>query len=430
MRTAYAGNKRAFLEFLNMAKNSQKSRNIATKPRHIALMLDLEWPYKRHAGIFAGTQQYAQQQGWKSTIDELAHYTLSQIKVSKKGTDSVPSNIPYDGIIARANKQVAEQAKRLGVPLVNVWYSSPVRDSLPGVFPDVSENGRICAEHLLARGLRSFAAVKLRTDKAHFRILKAFCSILVETGYSCAVAEIPLTIADTVAHWEETQQVLTEFMDNWQLPIGVYVCGEIKGRMVVQMCLNRGWRVPEDVAIIAGDNELTLCEYPRPSLTSMELGYERIGYEAAKLLDSLMDGVPPPDEHLLIPPVGLVVRESTDFFAVDDPLVAEAMAFISANSHRRIGPDEVAKAVAAETRTLQLRFRKYLDRPIATEIHRVRIERVKRELTQSKRPLTEIAHDTGFAHAEAMSKVFRRELGISPKEYRKQRQQKPLAEIH
>ncbi len=35
-------------------------------------MLELDWPYKRHAGVFAGTQQYAQEQGWESVIDEYA----------------------------------------------------------------------------------------------------------------------------------------------------------------------------------------------------------------------------------------------------------------------------------------------------------------------------------------------------------------------
>jgi LacI family transcriptional regulator len=47
------------------------------------------------------------------------------------------------------------------------------------------------------------------------------------------------------------------------------------------MCRQQGWRVPHDVAIIAGMNEESLCEHPRPSLTSVELGYDRIGYEAA-----------------------------------------------------------------------------------------------------------------------------------------------------
>jgi LacI family transcriptional regulator len=210
-------------------------------------------------------------------------------------------------------------------------------------------------------------------------------------------------------------------MDDWQLPIGVYVSEEVVARIVVQMCHDRGWRVPHDVAIITGENEEAICEYPRPSLTSVELGHERVGYAAAQMLDSLMNGEAAPREHLLLPPVGLVVRESTDFYAVDDEMVAAALAFIAANCHRHIRTDDVAQAVVAETRTLQLRFRKHLGRPIATEIRRVRIERAKRKLARSKRPLGEIAHDVGFGTAKRMYAVFCRELDITPSEYRRQR---------
>ena len=65
--------------------------------RRVALMLDLEWPYKRHAGIFAGTQQYAEDRNWNCIIDEFAQDTLP---------DRQTARIPYDGIIARANKQL------------------------------------------------------------------------------------------------------------------------------------------------------------------------------------------------------------------------------------------------------------------------------------------------------------------------------------
>ena len=44
------------------------------KQRRVAIMLDLQWPYKRHAAIFAGTQRYAEEQGWYSIIDEFAHH--------------------------------------------------------------------------------------------------------------------------------------------------------------------------------------------------------------------------------------------------------------------------------------------------------------------------------------------------------------------
>ena len=218
-----------------------------------------------------------------------------------------------------------------------------------------------------------------------------------------------------------TQRLITKWMASWVHPIGVFVGGEGEGRMVTQECHRRGWRVPADVAIIAGKNEEHLCENPRPSLTSIEIGYERIGYEAARLLDRWMQGNAPPGEPLRIPPKGLVVRQSTDFLAVDNDLVAAAMRFISANSQHPIGPEDVAKAIGVETRTLQNHFRRVIDRPIAAEIRRLRIERAKRELVQSDRRLSEIARDTGFGESIRTCEVFRREVGMTPSEYREQR---------
>jgi hypothetical protein len=104
------------------------------KPRRVAIMLDLQWPYKRHAGVFVGTQQYAQEKGWESLIDEFVDDTL--------GSGS-RRPAPYDGIIARATRRLALRAARTGVPLVNVWLSSPVWRSLPGVFADHAEMGRL-----------------------------------------------------------------------------------------------------------------------------------------------------------------------------------------------------------------------------------------------------------------------------------------------
>lgn len=126
--------------------------------------------------------------------------------------------------------------------------------------------------------------------------------------------------------------------------------------------------------------------------------------------------------HILVPPQGVVARESTDFFAVEDELVAAALTFIASNSHRRIGQDEVARAVAADTRTLQRRFRKILNRSVVSTIRQVRLERAKRELSQGNRKLQEIARDVGFGTVMRMYNVFRRELGVTPSAYRKRHQ--------
>jgi len=382
-----------------------------SKPRRVALMLDLEWPYQRNVGTFLGAERYAEEHGWQSTIDAYLYETLP----------SIPTNsAPFNGIICLATKKLAEWAAQLCVPLVNVWFQSPVRDTLPGVFPDYVAIGRLRAEHLLTRGFRNFASVVSRNRRAENLDGKEFRSALAEAGYSCSSANVAHYPWKTHLQSQKYKQVLVAAMDEWKVPIGVYVGEESTGRLVVQMCRERGWRVPEDVAIIAGYNEAAVCEYPRPSLTSVEVGNERIGYEAARQLDRLMDGKRLPSKHLMLPPTGLVVRDSTDFFAVDDEVVAAALEFIAANSHQPIRADDVAQAVATGTRTLQLLFREHLDRPIATEIRRVRIERAKRELTQSKQPMAVIARKVGFGKSVRMSDVFNRELGMTPSEYRRQ----------
>ncbi|MBA4064401.1 MAG: hypothetical protein C0501_11950 [Isosphaera sp.] len=388
------------------------------EPRRVALMLDIQWPYKRHSEVYAGVQRYAEERGWVTVIDEFAHDTLR-----RKPTHADR----YDGILARANHLLARRAVRRGVPVVNVWPSSPARHLLPGVFPDSAATGRLLAEHLLARGFRTFATLTSPRNADNELEVREFSRLVREAGFGCASAYVPQDPYRDVANWRKTERLIARAMGGWRPPVGVYVGQEVCGRLVVQLSQRCGWRVPDDVAIIAGRNQETLCERPRPSLTSVEIGYDRIGYAAAELLGRLMAGHDPPPGPVRVTPLGLVVRESTDFFAVDNQVVAAALAYIAAHSHRRIGPDDIAGAVGTGTRTLQNYFRDTLKRPIAAEIRRVRIERAKRELAQSDRPLAAIARDAGFGTIQRLYEVFRRELGMSPGAYREQRQLKGRA---
>jgi LacI family transcriptional regulator len=382
-------------------------------PLHVALMLDLDQLYKRHYGIFAGVQQYAQEHGWETIIDECPDLTLSSCS---------RENLPYQGIIGRATDRVVRQAQRLNLPVVNTWFSSPVWNQLPSVFSDWSGIGRLQAEHLLARNYRRFAGLSLANERSVLFQINEFASTVNAVGCPCVKAEIPLSPTSSAKNWQAAERTMVKWMDEWEIPIGVFVGRESAGRIVAQMCRTRGWRVPQDVAIIAGQNEELICTSLRPTLSSVEIGYDRIGYESARLLHRLMTGQAPPSEPILLPAQGIVVRESTDAVAVDDELMATALNFIAANCHRDIAADDVAYAAKTHPRTLQRRFRKYLNRSISEEIRSVRIEHAKRSLTQTLLPIGQIARESGFGTAAQMSALFRRELKTSPKQYRLDRQ--------
>jgi len=178
---------------------------------------------------------------------------------------------------------------------------------------------------------------------------------------------------------------------------------------------------------VAGWNEEAECERPAPSITSLEVPNERVGYEAARLLDRLIDqqekrsgseaGEPAP-KTILLPPVGIVARCSTDFFAVDDELVRRALRFIDTNLHKPLHVGMVADAVDVSKRTLESRFRNKLHRTVSGEIQRLRIERTKRQLSGTDQPVKHIGRQVGFGSARALNVAFRAVVGCTPTEYR------------
>ena len=372
-------------------------------------MLGLDWPYRRHTDIFEGTQRYAAQHGWHCDIDEFVDRTLS--KCSRK-------TVPYDGVIARATQAVAAQTARLKLPIVNVWASTPAK-GLATVIPNVEAMGRIRAEHLLDRGFSRFACLVRMNDPSGSLEAQAFVARLAEAGFRCPVTAVP-SAAKAVERSRRSYEITAHWVDSLKPTTGVYVYDEHAARQVIQICRNRGWSVPHDIAIIAGDNERTLCSHPAPGLTSIEVGFDRIGYEAARLLDQLMDGGSRPTRPLVLPPIGLVARASTDFFAVDDPLIAEALRYISSHLREPIGVDDIAAAVDTSRRTLENRFRSEMGITVAAEVRRLRIEMAKRLLTESGEPIRLIARETGFRTSKQLSEVFRRELDTTPRAFRKQ----------
>ncbi|HOD82184.1 MAG TPA: DNA-binding transcriptional regulator [Phycisphaerae bacterium] len=382
------------------------------KRRRVALMLELDWPFKRHHDVFAGTQQYAQEKGgWECIVDAQAQETLAGPRRAKAA---------YDGIIARVTPQLAEAARRAGVPVVNVWTSSPVLD-VPLVLPDFAAAGRMAAEHLIGRGFRHFGFLGFTRQRSNKTSRQAFEAAVAGAGFSCSSLTVPPSYAERPGHWGTFNDRLDQWIAAWQRPIGVYVTYDLLCRYLACACLRAGVRIPTEAALVGTHNEPLICAHPEPSLTSIELGYQRVGYRAAELLDQMMDGTPTPVEEILIEPAALLPRQSTDVLAVDDPLVALALRFASEHGHERIKVGDVAAAVHVTRRTLERRFRAVLGRSIRDEIVRLRIERAKRLLAQGRTPIKRLASEAGFRDDMQMCTEFKRLEGITPSEYRRQR---------
>jgi len=76
--------------------------------------------------------------------------------------------------------------------------------------------------------------------------------------------------------------------------------------------------------------------------------------------------------------------------------------------------------VPLSRRMLEIRFREVLGRSPAAEIRRVRLERARRLLIETRLPIPRIAVACGFVEPGSLARAFRKEFGVSPSKLRDQ----------
>jgi len=284
---------------------------------------------------------------------------------------------------------------------------------------------RLAFEHLVERGFRCLAYCGYGGATYSERRLQFFRCCCADAGLDCHTYQSLRPLGDTGLSLREQQARLFETeLFHWlrQLPrpIGVMASNDMRGQQVLNGCRELGIAVPEEIAVLGVDNDELLCELSNPPLSSVDPDTGHIGYRAAELLDRMMDGSAAPPPETLLAPRGVVARQSTDVLAIEDADVAAAVRFIRKHACEGIDVGDVIAPLAVSRRSLERRFRKFLERTPNEEITRVQIQRVQELLSDTDLPLGTIAHMAGFRHAEYMSLVFRRHVGQLPRDYRKQ----------
>jgi LacI family transcriptional regulator len=327
-----------------------------------------------------------------------------------------------DGIICRlVNRELAEHLRRAQVPVVNL---NDVHDNswgLPRIQSDHRMIGQLAAEHLLERGFHHFAFCGFTGHEWSGKRGQAFVGRLRAAGFGCDLYESPWG-GPGAPPWEKEQEGMGRRLQALPRPVGVMACNDVRGQQVLDACRRVGLSVPEEVAVIGADNDELLCDLCHPPLSSVVPNPEGVGYEAAALLDRLMAGAAPPAHELLIEPLGVTTRQSSDVLAVADPQIAAAMRFIREHACQGLSVADILKRVPLSRTALERQFRKYLGRSPQAEIRAVQIKRVKQLLGETDMRLSGIARAVGFQHPEYLSVVFKRETGETPGQFRRKAQ--------
>jgi len=383
-------------------------------PKRVAICLEMEWGYKRHLETYAGVHRYADKAGWDCVI------TPSAVRVLKPK----PGAAPFDGILGRITEPLAQASRKRKIPAVNVWLNSPAK-KISSVHADFKTSGKMAAQHLVGRGFRRFGYMGFLREKDSRLQIQGFREILKPLDFRFTTYRFQRTgLGGEGLGWERFLEGLEKWVKSLEAPTGILVGNDLYCRHLIETCRAKGLQVPQDIAIVGTSNEPAICASPYPALTSIDLDFELIGFRAAAKLDEMMNGKDSSKTVEYSPPKGLIPRQSTDSLAVDDPLVANALRFISENGQDRVQVDDVVLASGTNRRTLERKFRASMGCSIAEEISRLRIERSKRLMMETDASFKSLAVDLGFRNADHFCKVFSRIEKMTPSHYRRRGKRK------
>jgi LacI family transcriptional regulator len=237
---------------------------------------------------------------------DLEHQARRAAKAGVLGIVFMPSR--YKAEAARQDELFLQSCREAGLVIVLI------ERNLRGlgrvleydlVAADDFDGGLQCTQHLLDQGRRRIAFITGSPTSSHEGRLAGYLTSLhhAATGYGPYVMEQPSGLASKDSYGELVDQIIAQGTD------AVVCYQDYTALGLILELLNRGIRVPADIAITGFDN-LPIGKSYSIGVTTYAFSAEAIARYATRLLRArLLDATGPPVKVLI--PGDLIVRESS-----------------------------------------------------------------------------------------------------------------------
>ena len=320
-----------------------------------------------------------------------------------------------DGIICITMPETISLAA-LKVPVVTIDVTD-IHPRHKSVNIDDQAIARLACE-LFARRKFAHLAYVGTNDKNHFPhsnaredAIRAFAA---ETGATFQAFHIGLG----PRNFSYTDR-LSKDLHSLPLPCGILAFNDTSARILLDSARLANLKVPDQIAIIGIDNDTSICEFLRPTLTSILPDFEQSGFIAARLLDELMDRGKCDTKILRYGARALIERESTQDMRGSARIASLAQRVLHRDgmSGRKI--TSMANELNVSPRFLEMRFKSVFGRTMRSERTSLRLEKAKELLTTTNKPLYEIASACGSDRFASFAALFLRNVGMTMSAYRK-----------
>ena len=377
--------------------------------RHVAVIVETSTQYGRN--LIRGIARFGRLHDW-------------QIHFEYRGkTAAEPdwlADFKGDGVITTSPDQRHSRALRKeGMPVFDLQSTllDPAGEHLM-VDSDHRAVGRMAAEHFIEKGHRHFAFLGYSDHNVSKEREIGFTECLAARGLKPLSHHTPERKART---YENLQRGDESFIASLPKPCALLCCWDEVAFRAVQSAIEQGIAVPEDLAVLGVDNDPVFSSTSRIPLSSIDPDIIRMGFLAASWLAEMMAGKPLNQIKLerLVPPKGLIIRQSTALDAIDDPVVRRFLELLRQQRPGLLSIEELSRGCHVSRRLLEQRVKAATGKTPRQLLSQTLVDAIQRFLSQTDYTLAHIAELLGFEHAERLSHLFRRQTSMTPGEYRK-----------
>ena len=242
---------------------------------------------------------------------------------------------------------------------------------------------------------------------------RVFSTLAVEAGLPCLAFpwrnESPEVRARRLAAWVAALPRHT----------AVFAVNDVIATETIAAARVAGRSIPRELTLLGVDNRTNLCETSKPTISSIQIDFERAGYVAARTIGEMAAGKGVMrDKDATIGPLLAIRRESTGGWGRREAFVLEAVERIRREACDGLSANDVIAAASVSRSLFILRFREAVGHSVLDEIHHVRLQKVCTLLADTDTEIGAIAGLCGFRSERTLRKLFRLREGMSMQEWR------------
>ena len=300
-------------------------------------------------------------------------------------------------------RNVATAAQRLRIPMVIISPPFAARHATV-VAHDSHSTGALAARELVKLGLDDFAFAAAEPDTPWVKArLAGFREVLGRCGRAASVFD-----GGSLRKW----------LKSLPKPCGLFAANDMTAEKIVATAVAAGIDIPFDLAVLGCDDDSRICEHAEITISSIRPDYVKCGMLAVDALAAAMNGKRPASHRMLFGDMGVTRRASTRLTAGRRPEISSALEYIRANATTGITAADVVVRLKGSRRSAENAVRAATGHSILEEIQQVRLEEAKRLLLDPLVKIGSVAARVGYTSENFMTRLFRRETGMTPTQWR------------